>query len=585
MGMLNRTALIMFLSMAFSARLLAAEPVVVRVEGVEGEPRKNVEAALALPPGLIKDGKVDRLWLEHFSRQAETRVREALEPFGYYGSMVATTLEGNEESGYRLLVTVKTGEQTRISVAEVGLQGEGAGEALLREKVAAFPLRRGDILLHEQYESAKGDLLAAARELGYLDADFSVHEIRVEPATASARIRLVMASGPRYYFGETTLEGTSYYPEDLLRRYIPFSAGEPFSYKALGKTQFNFAGSPYVKSVSVLPDREGATAYRVPVVIRVVPSPRRTIRPGVGYGTDTGFRASVSYRDLSLFYPGHTLNTEITVAEKFQGLGIAYGIPSHKRLDTVTTLQLNLQREDVNDTLSRLLALELDRTRGFGGNRLATVFVRFLYEDYSAGLEESTSFLLLPGLRFSQSSYDDLIRPTHGYHFQLETRGTHQVLGSDAGFIQFIAEGGGLMALPWRLSLRTRAKGGATILNDPFADLPNSLRFFAGGDNSVRGYSYRSLGPRDDSGDVVGGRNLLQGSVELERALFQKWGVSFFYDAGNAFDSSNDFKIFQGVGIGLHYYTPIGAINLGLARQIGVAEPDFRVHFTIGFQL
>jgi len=583
--MLTRTALIMVLFLAFSAQLLAAEPVVVRVEGVEGEPRKNVEAALALPPGLIKDGKVDRLWLEHFGRQAETRVREAVEPFGYYGSMVATSLEGNEETGYRLLVKVTMGEQTRLGGAEVELQGQGAGEALLREKVAAFPLRRGDILLHELYENAKNDLLAAARELGYLDADFSVHEIRVDPATASARLRLVMASGPRYQFGDTTLEGTSYYPEDLLRRYISFSAGETFSYKELGKTQFNFAGSPYFKSVSVIPDREAAAASRVPVVIRVVPTPRRTIRPGVGYGTDTGFRASVSYRDLSLFYPGHTLNTEITVAQQFQGLAIAYGIPSHKRLETVTTLQLNLQREDVNDTLSKLLALELDRTRGFGDNRLGTAFVRFLYEEYSAGLQDSTSLLLLPGLRFSQQSYDDLIRPTHGYHFLLETRGTHQALGSDAGFIQFIAEGGGIMALPWRLSIRARAKGGATILNDPFADLPNSLRFFAGGDNSVRGYSYKSLGPRDASGEVVGGRNLLQGSVELERALFQKWGVSFFYDAGNAFDSSRDFRMYQGIGIGLHYYTPIGGINLGLARQIGVADPAFRVHFTIGFQL
>ena len=575
----------MVLLMAFPEQLLAAEPVEVRVEGIEGDPLKNVESALVLPPGLVKDGKVDKLWLEYFSRQVETRVREALEPFGYYGSQVSTSLEEHEQGGYLLLITVTAGEQTRLAGAVIELQGPGINETLLQEKVAAFPLRTGDPLIHELYENAKLDMLTMARELGYLDADFSVHEIEVNPAAASARLRLIMASGPRYLFGNTTIEGATYYPNDLLRRYISFSTGEPFSYKTLGKTQLNFANSSYFKSVSVIPSKEAAVSLLVPVVIRVVPAPRRTVRPGIGYGTDTGFRGSLSYKDLSLFYPGHTLTTELTVAEKFQGIGVAYTIPSHQNLESMTTLQLNLQREDVNDTLSKLMALEVAQTTGFSDKLVGTAFIRFLYEQYTVGLQDTTSLLLLPGLRFSQRVYNDLIRPTQGYHYFLEARGTHQALGSDAAFIQLIAEGGGMIALPWRFSLKTRAKVGATLFDDKTADLPTSLRFFAGGDSSVRGYSYKSLGPRDDSGDVVGGRNLLQGSLELERAFFDKWGVSFFYDAGDAFDSSLDFKIYQGAGVGLHYYTPIGSVNLSLARQLGVTDPKFRFHFSIGFQL
>jgi translocation and assembly module TamA len=570
---------------AVPAHLLAAEPVEVRVEGLDGDPLKNVEAALALPPGLIRDGKVDRLWLEHFSRRAEAMAREALETYSYYAAQVSASLVGDEQAGYVLLVTVTAGEPTRLSAAEVNLQGPGSDEPLLLEKAAAFPLRTGDLLLHELYENAKTDLLAAARNLGYLDADFTVHEIQVYPATASARILLTMASGPRYLFGEATLEGTSYYPEDLLRRYISFTPGEPFSFRKLGETQLNFAGSAYFKSVSIIPDKDAAAAYRVPVLIRLVPAPRRTIRPGVGYGTDTGFRGSVSYKDLNLFYPGHTLSSELTVAQRFQGLGVAYSIPSHVDLKTVTTLQLNLQREEVDDTLSRLVAVELSRTTGFGDQRLGTAFLRLQHEDYTIGIEDYTSRLLLPGLRFSQRSYDDLIRPTQGYHYTLEARGTHQLLGSDASFAQFIAEGGWMVALPWRLSLQGRSKVGTTVLDDPFAALPTSLRFFAGGDSSVRGYSYKSLGPKDLSGDVIGGRNLLQGSIELERALFEKWGVSLFFDAGNAFDSFSDVRLYQGTGVAVRYYTPIGSLNLSLARQIGVIDPRFRIHFTIGFQL
>ncbi len=586
---LVRTLLTVYLSMFLvltpAAQLLAGEPVSVRVSGIEGDALKNVEAALVIPAGIVKDGTVDKLWLEHFVRQADGRVRKALEPFGYYGPRITTSLEGSGKTEQILLVTVAAGEPTRLTEVKLKLQGPGSAEPQLLEKVASFPLRRGDILLHELYGQATDDLLATARKLGYLDTVLSVHEIQVDPATMSARIIVVLESGPRYLFGEATIEGATYYPEELLRRYVSFTAGEPFSYKALGQTQLNFAGSAYFKNINIIPDKEAASELRVPVTIQVVPAPRRTIRPGIGYGTDTGARASVSYKDLSLLYPGNILNTEITVAEKLQGIGSSYTIPSRQSMETFSTIQLNLQRENVNDTVSRLASLELSRTTGFGDHRLGTAFIRLQQEQYSVGVEDNTSHLLLPGLRFSQRSYDDLIRPKQGYHYALETLGTVRALGSDASFIQFTAEAGGIIALPWRTSLKTRAKGGATILDDPFADLPTSLRFFAGGDSSVRGYSYKSLGPRDASGEVVGGRNLLQGSIELERSLFSKWAISIFYDTGNAFDVSRGFKLYQGAGVGVHYFTPIGEINLNLARQLDVPDPKFRIHFTIGFLL
>ena len=585
--LLLRIILLCLFTLTFlSSRLYATEPVDVRVLGLEGEPLKNVNSALALPQGVVKEGAVDRLWLDYFTRQAESKVRSALEPFGYYGSHVTTELEDKKEGGYyTLLVTVTAGEATRLAEVVVTILGAGAAEPLLLEKIAAFPLRTGDQLLHESYEQSKSQLLAASRELGYLDAHFSTNEIRVDPKTASARIHLVLATGPRYLFGTTTITGATYYPDELLRRYISFSAGEPFSFKAVGKTQFNFASSPYFKSVTVVPDKEAATAQQVPVVITVQPAPRRILRPGIGYGTDTGARASVGFKHLSLFAPGNTFNSEIAVAERLQGIGSAYSIPSSQNIDTFSTIQLNLQREVINDTVSKLAFLEPSRTTGFGENSFGTVYMRLMYEEYSVGLEDNSSSMLLPGLRFSQHGYDDLIKPTKGWHYSLETRGAYQGIISDATFIQFIAESGVIIPLPWRLTLNSRVKGATTLINDPFSDVPSSLRFFAGGDNSVRGYAYKSLGPRDTTGDVVGGKHQLQGSIELQRAIFAKWTVSLFYDAGNAFNDTSSIKLHQGAGFGLHYLTAIGAINLSLARQISVPDPHFRIHFTIGFQL
>src|SRR5512139_3240369 len=133
------------------------------------------------------------------------------------------------------------------------------------------------------------------------------------------------------------------------------------------------------------------------------------------------------------------------------------------------------------------------------------------------------------------------------------------------------------------MSLLARVQGGTIWRNEPLREIPPSLRFFAGGDQSVRGYAYQTLGPRDSSGDVVGGKHLLVGSIELERPLSENWGLALFYDAGNAFDSISAYELFEGAGCGLRRYTPVGPLKVDLARQVGVSDPSYRLHVSIGF--
>jgi translocation and assembly module TamA len=190
----------------------------------------------------------------------------------------------------------------------------------------------------------------------------------------------------------------------------------------------------------------------------------------------------------------------------------------------------------------------------------------------------------MPGIRFSERRYDSLIRPTRGFYYKLEARGTTESLNSDVTFAQLIGNGDLLLPLPGRFSLMMRGQAGATTVNDNFLDVPITYRFFTGGDNSVRGYAYQSLGPQNDQGDVVGGKHLLVGSVELERAIGANWGAAVFYDAGNAFDNFESLDFAQGAGLGIRYYTPVGPIRLDIARQLGVSDPEYRFHFTVGMQ-
>jgi translocation and assembly module TamA len=563
----------------------AADPVKVEVTGIEGAAQKNVREALTLPYGLVRDGKVDSLWLDRFAHQAVEKARTALEPYGYYHAQVAVSIREAGKDAYLLSVAVVPGEPVRLTEVDVALDGSGEGEAPLRRLVKSFPLAKGSVLLQPEYERAKSTLKATAVELGYLDAEFSRHEIRIAPGASTARIVLTLQTGARYLFGEVRIEGAPEYPQPYLRRFFSFKKGEVFSYAKLGETQLNFSNSERFKSVIVTPEKEQAKDLQVPVLVKLVSASRRSLRPGVGYGTDTGARFTVHYRDLNLFRLGHDLDLSLYAAERLQGFAARYTIPDALDIKSSTTLQFNLQQEDVTTYVSRLAALELDRNRSLGRGELGTAYVKLQQENFTVGSESANSRLVLPGFRFSKEQFDNVIRPTLGYRYSLDLRGAHPYLGSDSGLVQFIAEGSALLPLPGRLSLHLRSKVGASLLADPLGDLPPSIRFFAGGDQSVRGFSYQSLGPRDASGQVVGGRNLLFGSVELERALYQNWGVSLFHDAGNAFNEFTNVHLFQGAGVGVHYYTPVGGLNLSLAKRLGTSENVYYIHFTVGFQL
>lgn len=564
--------------------LSAAEPIEIVITGIEGAALKNVHKALILPVGLANDGTLDRLWFERFARQAEDKTRTALMPFGYYHALVTVTTE-KAGAGFRLRVKVTACEPVRLTDVKVTLVGAGKTESDLQRLVTHFPLNKGDVLLQQRYEGAKATLKSRAEELGYLDADFSRHEIRIDASATTATIDLVLDTGETYYFGPTLIAGAPDYPQSFLRRHLTYRSGELFSYPRLGESQRNFTNSERFKEVIVTAGKDDAEAHQVPITVQLKAAPRISLRPGIGYGTDTGSRFTVRYRDMNMFHLGHEFYSHLYVAERLQGLVTGYVLPGAKDVRSSTTLQLNLQKEDITSYSSRILALELDRNRSLGAGKLGTAYVKMQYEDYTVGTAKSFSRLLLPGLRFSDDRYDNLVRPHRGFRYALDLHGTHQALGSDIALLQILAEGSYLLPLPWHLSLRTRTKGGMTLLNDPLREIPPSLRFFTGGDQSVRGYAYKSLGPRDATGKVVGGKQLLTGSIELERAIGKDWGVSVFYDVGNAFNSFSTFDLFQGTGVGLHYFTSVGALNLSVARPLGVANPSLHLHFTVGFEL
>jgi translocation and assembly module TamA len=572
---------LIFLSTAGPA--LAADPLRLQVEGVDGEALANVQAALAFPPGLVKNGTVDRRWLDRFESQVPDRARKALEPFGFYAALIhteSTTIEG----GAKLLkVAIEPGKPVRLTQVQVSIEGPGAGRPALQQLRDNFPLQAAQVLQQDHYQQAKQGLQRQAVALGYLDAAYRVHEIRVDPPRYAAEILLSLETGPRYKFGEIRFSGADNYPEPFLRRYLAFDSCEVFSQAQLGQTQLNLLDSDRFKEIRLLPDRAATVDEHIPVEIALDPSPSKRLRPGIGYGTDTGARLTLQFKNLNVAERGHELKLELNLSQVRQTIGAAYIWPDHKSMHSFTTLRAGLEQEDTDAYKFSKIYTEIERTRELGPGSKGSLYTQVFYEDFTVGGEQDSLKMIMPGVRFSHRGYRDLIRPRKGYQYSLDLRGGHELLGSDTGLLQLLAAGNFMVPLPGRFTLFVRGEGAGTLQNDEVQDLPVSLRFFAGGDQSVRGYSYMSLGPEDDDGEVVGGKHLLVGSIELERSFGENWGVSIFYDVGNAFDSFSEYDLAEGAGFGVRRYTPVGPVKLDIASDISEPNPSYRLHLSIGF--
>ncbi|PLX99086.1 MAG: outer membrane protein assembly factor [Desulfuromonas sp.] len=562
----------------------AEASLVLVVSGVEGELRENVEAALAIPRGLVRDGQINHLWLRRYVRQARQKVRDALKPFGYYRAEVDAHLEEGPGQHFLLRALVQPGPPTNLEDVSIELTGPGRDEKVLQQYVKeSFPLVEGDVLRHDLYEKGKSQLADAAVDLGYIKAKFTTHIITVDPEIDRARLSLTLDTGPRYRFGRIVFPADSAYPERFLQRYLTFKSGDVFTYAALGRTHSRLIDSDLFQNVAIFPRIETADESRVPIEILLKPKARRTLRPGVGYGTDTGARFSLLYRDINAWQIGHRFDTDLIIAEVRQSIDFSYMFPHYRDIHSSTVIKGGFDREKTDSYISRILFTEAELVQSFGRGKRLSLYARLQRESYEVGLTDETSQLLIPGLRWSQRTYESPTRPLKGYHLGLEIRGTRKNYLSDTSLLQILGEANVLIPLPGRVSVFLRGKGATTRQEDEFEDIPASLRFFTGGDRSVRGFAYQSLGPVDNAGNVVGGKHLLIGGIELERAVAEKWGLAVFYDTGNAFNTLSDYELARAAGIGLHWYTLIGPIKIDVARQLSVTDPSYRLHLSVGF--
>ncbi|MGO4221429.1 autotransporter assembly complex family protein [Lysobacter sp. TAF61] len=580
------------LTIAAAGTAQAAKVTAVDIRGLDEAKTLNVRGALSLVQAIDKDLSGRRLG--YLVREADDETREALEPFGYYSPKIEVTREGSGDAT-KVIVTVSLDEPVRVRRADIAIIGEGSEDRYLKEDLSVFRPQKGDIFDHAQYEASKTKITRRLAERGYFDADFSSRRVEVTRAEHAADIDLVWTSGGRYDMGPITFVQTPQHiiRDSLLERLVYWEQGSYYHQGKLDRFRESLARLDYFSSIEIEPDPDKAVDNEVPVLVTLTPAKRTVYTAGVSYGTDSGAGVRLGMERRYVNDRGHKALGQIDWNEERKTATAQYRIPAFAWLDGWYTFSAQYYDEQSDYIDTRKVELVASRSGQISRRLNAIASIHALRErwayvadddgDASTPVQYRSATFLYPSLRADYIDADDRIFPRKAIGITVEVRGGLEGVGSDANFLQTWGVARWYHGMGAFNRLIVRGEAGGTFTN-ALVDMPPSLRFFAGGDRSIRGYAYREVGPTTIGSDgkkyALGAKNVLTGSVEFEHYFNDTWGAAGFVDAGDAFDDTPD--IHTGVGFGVRWKSPVGPVRFDIAHGLKDPDSNYEIYLNIG---
>ncbi len=577
----RRLALAGALALTGAGRLAAQSDTVkvkVEIEGITGAEERNVRAVMSL---VRAEGEpaLTLARLRQLDRRAEGEIATALEPFGFYRPVVVGTLR-QQGATWIAHYTIAPGPAIRVRNVDIQMTGDGADAPIFRKAVADFPLHQGDTLRHLPYEAWKLAVLTAASDSGYLKAAFDSTALVIDRSQSLGDILVRFSTGPRFLFGPVTFN-QSVLDSSFLATRVPFRRGRPFQQQQLLQLQQNLGEDPYFNMVEVIPHPDRAIGLEVPIEVDLSSRKPAMYEAGLGFATDNGPRGRLTTTFRRINRRGHYAEAEIVGSFNEQSVSTRYNIPAFGHPTGVLTLLAGyaiLNPAGISTSRTFLIGPRLARRR-FGWRE--TVLLNYQRESFGVGVDSGIAKMLLAGANYERSRSNSRIYPTKGIRTRLDVQGATKSILSNVSFLQLHASAKAIKALGPQLRFILRAEGGR-ILTSEFRQLPPSARFFAGGDQSVRGYQYLSLGDQDSLGNVIGGRSIVTGSVEADYRFISRFALALFFDTGNAMDRFTLSGLRQGAGAGIRWISPVGLIRVDGAFALSLPNHPVRLHVSLG---
>lgn len=527
--------------------------------------------------------RMSELQLRRLVLRAPDQIRGLLATEGFFSPRIEARMAARDGT---LHVDLEVDPGTPTRVTEVDLQVTGAfadgsptSDARLAKMRAQWTLPPGAIFRQSDWEAAKRNALNALLLETFPRASIAGSTAEIDADKQAAKLKVTLDSGPAVAFGELQIEGLKRYPESIVRNVNPIAAGEPYSQRRLLEFQSRLQTSPYFSSVDVAIDNATGAPAEMPVRVEVIEHQAKKLGLGIGMSTDTGARAQIDYRDLDLRDRAWLLSGTFKVERDSQSLTGGIQLPPSGRYnDSLTTLA---ERNDIEGLETRKLVLGGKRVLIEGKNETAYSLRYWTERQYIGSESDTLNQALSLSYAWTRRDVDNLVFPTRGYLVNLQADGALRALASSQDFARGFARATLFYPAGEGNQFILRGELGA-VAAESTEGIPSDFLFRTGGDKTVRGYAYQSLGVTQDSA-TVGGRYTAVLSAEYVRWLNDKWGAAFFVDHGDAANSLKDLKFVTGYGVGARWKSPVGPLNVDLAYGPDQDDRRYRVHFTVGF--
>ena len=570
------TFILLLYSLLFSSSAVAVSSVDFDIKGVAGEVEENVNAYLstiAIPKGNN---------FSYFEPKVRKKIIESVQVFGFYHPEVIVNLTIDDDE-LIVFVDIKLGASVKLANVNIQIQGEAATDEGFSDLLRELPLKKGANLSHQVYDKFKSYISKRALARGYFDGKWHKSEVRVSVKNNTADVELIFDSKQRYAFGESVLSNQSK-SAAVISELSTFHEGQAYESHLVAEYSLALFNSRYFQSASVVPDINTRADGKIPIIITVINQPSNTYEVGVGYLSDVGFRGTLGWKKPWINNRGDSVSAEFEYSTVQQEFTFNYDIPIEDPIINVAKIQFGFQRKDNEDTESKLYTLQLQRQFELESKWLRTWFIKFEQEDFTQGSQVGSSIMVLPGVSFAKTKQYGGVDPYWGNQQLFSFEVASPYWGADINMAKVQSRTKYLRSVNRSHFYTTRFDLGA-IYVDEIESVPASMRFFAGGSQSIRGYQYETVTPVDAEGAYIGGRYLTAASFEYGYQFVEKWRIGVFSDVGT---STNDFSepLSVGVGTGVRWMTPIGPVKLDFAVPINSdTDTKYTFHLYIGPEL
>lgn len=558
----------------------SAAAYVIDIEGA-GDLRSllddNLELARHRSDKDISEDEILRL-----AGAAPNQIRSLLMTEGYFSPTITHELDRNA-TPWIARFHITPGPATTIESVDIAFtgpiaSGPNADEKRMAQMRRRWSLRKGETFRQKDWDEAKSGLLKSLLIRDYPAAAITHSEARIDPASNRAQLSVTVDSGPAFTFGEVQIEGLKRYPRSMIDDLNPIRPGEPYSQEKLNELQARVQDTGYFRSAFATVDVDAAHPARVPVRLDLVENERKRVSLGLGFSTDVGPREQIKYLDRNFLGRNWRLDSALKIDRETRNIGADVTLPpltNKWRPGFGSHYEYTDTEGEINDktvTAARLTSPNKNDEK---------VWALSLYTDHQRIGDdfENNRKALVGSFTYTRRRVDNLITPSRGYVASIDLGAGPAGLVNEKSLARVVGRVTYLSPYYKRWQTVLRAQVGQVFGADRDT-VPADLLFRTGGDQTVRGYGYNTLGVEQD-GAIVGGTVTAVVSAELVYRITPQWGAAIFTDAGNAADSWRSFHFAQGSGVGARWRSPIGPVNLDLAY--GHDTGKIRLHFSIGY--